>query len=221
MRPRSGSLEPDYSPAVATPVPTVLLTAFEPFGGDSLNASELAVRPLEGQTIAGHRVVVEILPCVFGAAEEALFAAIARVAPALVIACGEAGGRSAISLERVAINVDDARIADNRGQKPVDRPIVEGGPVAFWSTLPLKAIGRAVHAAGIPVAMSETAGTFVCNHVFYALMRGLETERAIPAGFVHVPRAPEQPGEGPKLPTETTTRALAIAIETALATAAS
>lgn len=196
---------------------TVLLTGFEPFGGERLNASELAARPLDGRVIAGHRVVVEILPCVFGEAERALRGAMARVSPVLVIACGEAGDRAAISLERVALNVDDARIPDNRGAKPVDRAIADGGPVAYWSTLPLKAMGRAIHAAHVPVAMSETAGTFVCNHVFYELMRALDGQSAVRGGFVHVPRAPEQTdGKPPFLATETTTRALEIAIATAL-----
>jgi pyroglutamyl-peptidase len=193
---------------------TVLVTAFEPFGGERDNASELAVRPLEGRVIADHRLVVEILPCVFGVAAEALRAAIARAQPSLVIACGEASERQAISLERIAINLDDARIADNRGAKPVDRAIADGGVIAYWSTLPIKAMGRAIFEQKIPVELSQSAGTFVCNHVFYELMRALEGQTAVRGGFVHVPRPHA-------LPTETVTRALEIAIEAAIEAAVS
>jgi pyroglutamyl-peptidase len=199
---------------------TVLLTAFEPFGGDSVNASELAARPLEGRVIAGHRVSVAILPCRFGASVEALRAAIEREAPTLVVACGEAGGRAEISIERVAINVDDARIPDNAGAQPIDVPVIDGGPAAYWSTLPIKAIALALAEAGIPAAVSQTAGTFVCNHAFYALMHALAEQPAVRAGFVHVPCTPAQAKpRQPHMPTETTTRALEIVIATALITA--
>lgn len=189
----------------------MLVTAFEPFGGERTNASELAARPLDGRVIAGHRVVVEILPTRFEASVLALRRALRRVRPALVVACGEAGARSEISVERVAINVDDARIADNAGARPIDRPIVRRGPVGYWSTLPIKAIAEALAAERIPVGVSQTAGTFVCNHVFYALMRALARRPGVRGGFVHVPRASA-------MPTETTTRALEIVVGTALRT---
>ncbi len=198
---------------------TVLLTAFEPFGGARVNASELAARPLDGRVIRGHRVVVEILPCRFDRAAEALRRAIRRVRPTLVIACGEAGGRADITLERVAINVDDARIADNAGATPIDRPIAARGPVGYWSTLPIKAIVRALAKKQIPASVSQTAGTFVCNHVFYELMRMLARRGDVRAGFVHVPCAPEKARRRmPTLATETTTAALEIVIATALGT---
>jgi pyroglutamyl-peptidase len=197
---------------------TVLVTAFEPFGGDQLNASELAVRPLDGKRIAGHRVVVAILPCRFGEAAEALAVALRRVRPRLVIACGEAGGRPGISIERVAINVDDARIADNAGRQPIDRPIARRGPVGYWSSLPIKSIVSALEKQSILAAVSQTAGTFVCNHLFYELMRMLARRPGVRGGFVHVPRAPEQTGDGPTMPTETTTRGIEIVIATALKT---
>lgn len=173
------------------------------------------MRPLDGRVIEGHRVSAVILPCRFGEAAVALREAIDRVQPSLVIACGEAGGRAEISLERVAINVDDARMADNAGKQPIDRTIAEDGPVAYWSTLPIKAIGRAIYARGIPVAVSETAGTFVCNHLFYALMRVLAEQPGVRGGFIHVPRAPEQePGSkgAPTLATKTVTTAIEVAI---------
>ncbi len=198
---------------------TVLVTGFEPFGGDTLNASELAVRPLDGRLVAGHRVVVRILPCEFHASGAALREAMREVRPRLVLACGEAGGRPHVALERVAINVDDARIADNGGAQPVDRPIVRRGPVGYWSTLPIKAIVRALRAEGIAAEVSQTAGTFVCNHVFYELMRTLARRRGVRGGFVHVPRCEAQGlDRGPTMATPTTSRALEIAIATAVAT---
>ena len=186
---------------------TVLLTAFEPFGGDVVNASELAARPLDGVEVAGHRVSVAILPCVFGAAIDTLRREIDRLEPALVVACGEASGRSEISIERIAINVDDARIPDNAGKQPIDVAVAPDGPAAYFSRLPIKSIVQALSQAKIPAAISQTAGTFVCNHVFYGLMRALEGTD-VPGGFVHVPRGD----------TQRTTRALAIVIATALAT---
>jgi pyroglutamyl-peptidase len=198
----------------------VLVTGFEPFGGDRTNASELAVRPLEGRIVAGARITTAILPCRFGAAIDALDAEMARAQPCLVIACGEAGGRHAVSLERVAINVDDARIPDNAGAQPIDVPVVADGPVAHFSTLPIKAIVRAIGERGIPAEISQSAGTFVCNHVFYALMHALASRPEVRGGFVHVPRSPAQhnPPRMPTVDTPRVTEAIEIAIATALTT---
>lgn len=198
---------------------TVLLTAFEPFGGQGVNASQLAANGLDGRVIRGHRVVVVILPCVFGEAIAALKRAIRRVKPDLVIASGEAGGRAAITLERVAINVDDATIDDNAGARPVDRAIADAGPVGYWSRLPIKAIVSALRRRRIPAAVSQTAGTFVCNHVFYGLMRIVARQPGLRAGFVHVPYAPGQAHRKfPTLPTTTTRKALEVVISTSIAT---
>ena len=137
----------------------------------------------------------------------------------MVLCVGQAGGRAAIGLERVAINVNDARIADNAGQQPVDEPVVAGGPNAYFSTLPLKACVQALKAAGLPAEVSNTAGTFVCNHVFYSLMHALaqHTGRpAVPAGFVHLPWMPEQ-GK-PSLPLADMTQALRLIAQTTLLT---
>jgi pyroglutamyl-peptidase len=195
------------------------VTAFEPFGGERVNASALAARPLDGRVIAGRRIVVEVLPCVFGAAIDALRSALARTKPALVIACGEAGGRAQVTVERVAINVDDARIADNAGARPIDRPIASGGPAAYWSTLPIKSIVAALKKGGIPADVSQTAGTFVCNHLFYGLMRIASRRRGLRAGFIHLPYSEQQTRVGvPTLATETATAALEIAIGAALTT---
>jgi pyroglutamyl-peptidase len=202
----------------------ILLTGFEPFGGDSLNPSEEILRQLHGTTIARHRVVGGLLPCVFGAAIKELKHLIKLHDPVLVVGIGQAGGRAEVTPERVAINVDDARIADNAGQQPVDRPIVKDGPSAYWSTLPIKAIVHALQKRGIPAAVSQTAGTFVCNHVFYGLMHELAGQKQIRGGFIHVPYLPEQTNEAagteatgkPSLPLETMTRAIAVAIEVSL-----
>jgi len=166
------------SPAVTLPAPTVLLTGFEPFGGDARNPSEEAVLALDGAVVAGHRVAARVLPCVFGLARDRLLHALAETRPAVAICTGLAAGRQGLTVERVAINVDDARIPDNVGARPVDRPVRDGGPAAYFSTLPIKAIARAWREAGLPGAVSQSAGTFVCNHVFYALMDALSSPSA-------------------------------------------
>jgi pyroglutamyl-peptidase len=175
--------------------PCILLTGFEPFGGESVNPSWEIARSLDGWACDGRPVHALRLSCVFGEALRELDAALANHTPELVVCLGQAGGRTEISIERVAINVDDARIPDNRGRQPVDDAIVAGGPAAYFSTLPIKAIAHDVRAAGIAAAVSNTAGTFVCNHVFYALMHRLATTPALArtrGGFVHVPYTPEQ-----------------------------
>ena len=126
----------------------VLITGFEPFGGERLNPSWEVVKQLNDMELVGTRIVARQLPCVFGAALEALNAAIDEVQPVMVLAIGQAGGRTDITIERVAINVDDARIPDNQGQQPVDEPIVAGGPAAYFSTLPIKAMVSSMREAG-------------------------------------------------------------------------
>jgi len=191
-----------------------LVTGFEPFAGQRVNPSQLAVEKLSGRTIAGRRIETAVLPVVFGDATARLRAALRRYRPGLVICVGEAGGRDAITIERVAINVDDARIADNAGAQPDDRAIVRNGPAAYWSTLPVKAIVAALSRREIPAAVSETAGTFVCNHVFYGLMRMLARRRGVRGGFIHVPYVR---GQGkPSLPLATIVEGLELAITTSL-----
>lgn len=182
----------------------VLITGFEPFDGAGINPSWEAARALAGWHFEaeGHSVAVQArqLPCVFGHAPAALDAALDEVRPDVVIALGQAGGRGAFTPERVAINVDDGRIPDNAGAQPIDRPVVPGGPAAYFSTLPIKAIVQAVRAAGLPAEVSNTAGTFVCNHLFYALMHRLAQRRLVGAGggapprggFIHIPYLPDQ-----------------------------
>ncbi len=176
-------------------LPTILVTGFEPFGGEPVNPSWEIARALDGWTCEGHVVRSALLPCVFVDALHRLDEAIAAHRPDLVICLGQAGGRAEISIERAALNVDDARIPDNLGRQPLDAAVVPDGPAAYFSTLPIKAIARDLREAGVAAAVSNTAGTFVCNHVFYGLMHRLATTPALArarGGFVHVPFTPEQ-----------------------------
>ena len=171
----------------------LLLTGFEPFGGDVLNPSWEIARALDGTTVGSARVVACQLPCVFGRAPQVLRQALAQGPFALVVALGMAGSRTGLSFERIAVNLDDAPIPDNAGQQPVDMAVLPQGPAAYFSTLPVKRMVDAVRAAGIAADTSQTAGTFVCNHVFYHLMHGLAGLPNAPrAGFVHVPVLPQQ-----------------------------
>ena len=153
---------------------TVLLTGFEPFDQDTINPSWEAVRLLDGTVQGDARIVARQLPCAFAAAPERLYQLLEELTPALVIAVGLGPGRTDISLERVAININDARIPDNLGYQPIDIAVVEQGPAAYFSTLAIKAMVRALRAAGIPASVSHTAGTFVCNQVFYCLQHALD-----------------------------------------------
>lgn len=199
---------------------TVLLTGFEPFDGAAINPAWEAVRLLDGWEGAGFRVVARQLPCVFGAAAEALCAAVDEVRPYVAIAVGQAGGRPEISIERIAINVDDARIPDNAGRQPVDVPVVADGPAAYFTTLPIKAMAAAIREQGIKAGVSQTAGTFVCNHVFYALMHHVRGQ-SMKAGFIHVPFLPEQAqgraDQPPAMALEDIVTGLRTAVEVALA----
>lgn len=194
----------------------VLLTGFEPFGGAASNPGWQAVRALHGTRIAGHRIVARELPVEFGESLKRLRAMIREVRPDVVICVGLAASRGAVSLERIAINLDDARIPDNAGRQPIDTAIVEGGPAAWFSSLPIKAIHAAIGAAGIPVEVSQTAGTYVCNHVFYGLMHALRRRRRVRAGFIHVPPTTDTDPRG--LPPDAIVKALRIAVRTTLAT---
>lgn len=195
----------------------ILLTGFEPFGGASRNPSGEVALAWHGREVAGARVVGAVLPCVFGAARRELVRLLRRHRPSLVLCLGVAAGRDAITPERVAINVDDARIPDNAGRQPVDRPVVRGGPVAYWSTLPIKAMVAGLRARGVPAAVSQTAGTFLCNHVFYGLMHAVRRRRGVRAGFVHVPAMRESAARGePALPLSVLTEATGVMLETAL-----
>jgi len=193
----------------------VLLTGFEPFGGSHVNPSLEACRRLEGQAFNGYEVAVEMIPLRYDDIRPELLKGMERHRPSAVVCTGQSGAAT-INLERVAINVADARIPYNCGSHPVDRAIVEGGPVAYWTRLPLRRLLEALRAAGVPSVISNSAGTFGCNHVFYELMHYLKEERlGIPAGFIHVPPLPEQVADKgtPSMSLETTVKALSIVLQ--------
>lgn len=201
----------------------VLLTGFEPFGGESVNASALALSALTGAVISGRRVETVLLPVVFGESSRRLLAEMERVRPALVVCVGQAAGRAEICLERIAINLEEATLPDNAGQMPTARPVREDGPAAYWSTLPILPLRDALRAADIAVSVSLSAGSYVCNHLFYELMHALRARADLPAGFVHIPvTAAQALAMGrvpplPSMPTERVVAALRLVIETSLA----
>lgn len=173
--------------------PAILIPGFEPFGGEAINPAEELLRGLQGAEVAGHVVTTTLLPVAFRDGLAALEREIDRVRPAIVLGVGQAGGRARLSLERVALNLIDARIPDNAGEQPVDVPVIPGAPDAYLSGLPVKAMLRAMIEAGVPAELSLSAGTYVCNAVFFAL-RHLAATRwpALRAGFLHVPYLPAQ-----------------------------
>jgi pyroglutamyl-peptidase len=198
-------------------MPMILLTGFTPFDGAEINPSWEAVRRLAAER--SHEVAAVQIPTTFALAIDSLEEAIGAHQPQWVICAGLAPGRSAITPERVAINVNDARIPDNDGEQPVDVPVVAGGPAAYFSTLPVKASIAALRAAGLPARISNTAGTFVCNNVFYGLMHLIHTRfPGMRGGFVHVPYAPEQVPEGrePSMIIEAISRGLGVIVDTCL-----
>ena len=166
---------------------TILITGFAPFGGDTVNASWQAVRALDGLVIAGHVIQVHCLPVTFADAPVQLLHHIGDLNPAIIICVGEARERNLVSLEQVACNLIDARLADNAGAMPVNEPITPDGPSDRQSTLPLADILTALRDAGIAAEISQTAGTFVCNATFYSLMDVAQHRRGVRAGFVHIP----------------------------------
>lgn len=192
----------------------VLITGFEPFGGDEVNPSQEIAEALDGRVIADRAIIGATLPCVFGKSRQELVRLLRAHQPGVVICLGLAGGRAEITPERVAINVDDARMPDNAGEQPIDVAVVRSGPAAYWSRLPIKAIVAELRARQIPASVSQTAGTFVCNHVFYGLMHLLRWQRPVRAGFIHVPRRTGMKTSAPTLPLATMVEAITIAVET-------
>jgi len=173
-----------------------LFTGFEPFGGEGVNASIEAVRRLR-ERAGTLDVVTAELPTSYSRSHAVLEAAIARAEPDIVLCVGQAGERAALCVERLAVNIQDAEIADNDGARPVDTPIVPGGPAAYLATLPVRSAVTAMQAAGLPAQLSMSAGTFVCNHVFYRLMHlAAARRRPYRGGFLHVPCLPQQARAG-------------------------
>lgn len=174
-----------------------LVTGFEPFGGERVNPSFEALKRLPPR-LGALDIATRSLPVIYGEALTALRQAIAETAPDIVLCTGLAGGRTELSLVRVAINIDDARIPDNGGNQPIDKPVVADAPAAYFATLPIKAAVRALREAGLPAAVSNSAGTFLCNHVFFGLMHEAAqlAQKAsgenFRGGFLHVPFLPSQ-----------------------------
>ncbi|MEV4745695.1 pyroglutamyl-peptidase I [Streptosporangium sp. NPDC049248] len=189
----------------------VLLTGFEPLDGGG-NSSWEAIALVPGVRTA-------LLPCRFGEMLERLRAAVAEHDPAVVVCVGQAGGRPDVTVERVAVNLDDACVPDSAGWQPIDEPVVRGGPAAYFATLPVKACVAAARAVGVPASVSQSAGTFLCNHLFYGLMHLIATERpGVRGGFVHLPYSPDQVlGEArPSMPVPMSAQALTAIVTTAV-----
>lgn len=197
----------------------VLVTGFEPFGGDKINPSLEAVKLLQ-DNIAGAEIVKASLPVVFGKSIKVLDELIKKEKPHIVVCVGQAGGRFEISIERVAINMDDARIADNEGNQPIDEKIFEDGEAAYFAKLPIKAMALEIRGGSIPAAVSNTAGTYVCNHIMYGLLYLIEKKYPnIKGGFIHVPFIPEQViarANTPYMSLEDISRGLSLAIKAAV-----
>lgn len=191
----------------------IIVTGFDPFGGEKINPSIECVKALPD--IEGVELIRLELPTVFKESAKRLNEVINDVKPDAVLSVGQAGGRAGITMERIAINVDDARIPDNISQQPIDETIQTEGEAAYFTTLPIKRIVKAIREAGISAEVSNSAGTFVCNHIMYqSLFAATKADKPFKAGFMHIPFIPEQTTDKPSLPLEESTRALQIAIET-------
>lgn len=195
----------------------ILITAFDPFGGDLINPALEAVKLMKDE-IAGARIVKLMVPTVFRKSIEKTIEAIEKENPDVVLNIGQAGGRFDITPERVAINVDDARIKDNEGNQPIDIPIYEDGAPAYFATIPVKAIVREIKEGGLPASLSNSAGTFVCNHLMYGVLHHIaKSGKNIRAGFIHVPFTPEQvlnrPAPAPYMATADIAKALELAVK--------
>ncbi|ADM36329.1 pyroglutamyl-peptidase I [Bacillus spizizenii ATCC 6633 = JCM 2499] len=196
----------------------VLITGFDPFDKETVNPSWEAAKQLNGLETDEAIITAEQIPTVFRTALDTLRQAILKHQPDIVICVGQAGGRMQITPERVAINLADARIPDNEGHQPIDEEISPRGPAAYWTGLPVKRMTAKMKENGIPAAVSYTAGTFVCNYLFYGLMDHISrTSPHIRGGFIHIPFIPEQTIDktAPSLSLDTIVRALRIAAVTA------
>ena len=198
----------------------VLVTGFGPFGGEKVNPALEAVKVLQDKQFAGIELVTAEVPTVYHRSIAVLEQLLDTVRPDVVICVGQAGGRPDVTVERVAINVDDARMPDNDGNRPIDAPIVADGPVAYWSSLPIKAIVQNIRQAGVPASVSQTAGTFVCNHLFYGLMHLIADKHpGVRGGFIHIPYLPEQTvrrAGQPSMSLADIVRGLEVAVRTAV-----
>ncbi|MGL4654132.1 MAG: pyroglutamyl-peptidase I [Cetobacterium sp.] len=194
----------------------VLITGFDPFGGESINPAWEAVNSMQDM-IDGIEVVKLQIPTVFKKSAEKLFHGIEEYKPDVVMCIGQAGGRYDVSVERVAINMDDGRIPDNEGYQPIDTPVYEDGENAYFATLPIKGIVEEIKAANIPASVSNTAGTYVCNHIMYSLLYYISKKNLnIKGGFIHVPYITQQVVDKKNMPymeVATITKALECAVK--------
>ena len=185
-----------------------LITGFDPFGGSDVNAAWLAVEALPDRVGPWELHKLQV-PTVFGQAAKTVLAVAEKLHSDAVLCVGQAGGRGAVTPEMAALNLRFARIPANAGQSPRDEPVIPGGPAAYFSTLPARSMANAIHATGIPGAVSYSAGVYVCNDLFYSLLHHFHGS-PVRVGFIHVPFLPEQ-GE-PSLPLSDTVTALIAAI---------
>ncbi len=197
----------------------ILITGFDPFGGESINPALEAVKLLPNE-IAGAKIIKVEIPTVFEKSLEKLEEYIAEYTPDITICVGQAGGRFTVNPERIAINMDDARIKDNEGNQPIDIKIKEDGAPAYFSNLPIKAMVKNMSDNGIPAAVSNTAGTFVCNHIMYGLLYLIDKKYPnMKGGFIHVPYIPNQVITKPNMPSMSIldiSKALELSIEAAV-----
>jgi len=192
----------------------ILVTGFDPFGGEKINPALEAVKQLPNR-IGDIEIVTCEIPTVFGKSTNVLLAAIEKERPDAVLCIGQAGGRPNITVERVAINCEDAKIKDNEGNQPVDSKIAPDGSAAYFTTLPLKAMVQDMLAVGIPAAVSNSAGTFVCNHIMYSVLHYAAQNRPdMIAGFVHIPYLPQQTTDKPSMSLDCILKGLECMIKT-------
>ena len=198
----------------------ILVTGFDPFGGEKINPALETIKRLP-DTILGAQIIKLEIPTVVGKSLAKIKEAVEKENPDAVLSIGQAGGRSEITVERVGINIDDCRIPDNEGNQPIDEPVVKGGPAAYFVTVPIKAIVENIKAHNIPASISNTAGTFICNHVCYGVahLAAARTAAGKPmkSGFIHIPFLPEQaigkPALTPSMSLETIVSGITHALE--------
>ena len=198
----------------------ILVTGFDPFGGEKINPALETIKRLP-DAILGAQIIKLKIPTVVGKSLAKIKEAVEKENPDVVLSIGQAGGRSEITVERIGINIDDCRIPDNEGNQPIDEPVVKGGPAAYFVTVPIKAIVENIKAHNIPASISNTAGTFICNHVCYGVAH-LAAQRTaagkpMKSGFIHIPFLPEQvigkPALTPSMSLETIVSGITHALE--------
>lgn len=198
----------------------ILITGFEPFGGEKLNPSLEVLKLLPKETLGADLITLKI-PTVIGKSLAKINEIVEKEHPDVVLSIGQAGGRAEISVERIGINIDDFRIPDNEGNQPVDEPIIKGAPPAYFVTIPIKAIVESIRQKNIPASVSNTAGTFVCNHVCFGVAHlaaiRAAAGKSMKSGFIHIPYLPEQviekPSFTPSMSIETIITGITAAIE--------